>query len=151
MEAQGKPEPRASQETPALTASLGPQALLANVTLASVPITPVWHKDPTPKMSRGLKQRRDTKSLKSSCIYELTSVWIKNSFNINSVWRADGHNFFLFCLFFFSVWILGRMGTNHQGTISDLTQAKRAAKQPCVWFPYLHASCEIRREITRTM
>lgn len=55
-------------------ASLDPQALLANVTPASVPTTPAWRTDPTSKMSRGLKESRDTKSLKSSCIYELGRV-----------------------------------------------------------------------------
>lgn len=59
MGVQDKLEPRASQETLVLTANLDPQDLRANVTLASVPIMPVWHKDPTPKMLRGLKQRRD--------------------------------------------------------------------------------------------
>lgn len=62
-EAQDKPEPRANLETPALTVNLDPLGLRANVIRASVPIMPVWHKDPTPKMSRGLKERRDHKEL----------------------------------------------------------------------------------------
>lgn len=55
-EAQDKLEPKESQETPAPTVSLDLQVLLANVTPPSVPTTPAWHTDPTPKMSRGLKK-----------------------------------------------------------------------------------------------
>lgn len=72
MEAQAKREPRESPETPALTASLDPRGLRVNATPASAPITPVWRKDPTPKMSRGLKERPDYKE--PGCIYELPSV-----------------------------------------------------------------------------
>lgn len=56
MEVQDKREPRVSRETLALMASLDPQGLRVSVTRASVPIMPVWHKDPTPKMSRELKE-----------------------------------------------------------------------------------------------
>lgn len=47
--APAKLEPRESQETPALQASLGLRVLLASVTPVSVPTMPAWHKDLTPK------------------------------------------------------------------------------------------------------
>lgn len=49
MGVQDKLEPRESQETLALRASLDLRVLLASVTPASVPTMPAWHKDLTPK------------------------------------------------------------------------------------------------------
>lgn len=54
--APAKLEPRESQETPALQASLGLRVLLASVTPVSVPTMPAWHKDLTPKTWRGNKK-----------------------------------------------------------------------------------------------
>ncbi len=73
-EALDKLEPRESQEIPAPMVSQDHQVLQANVTQASVPTTPAWHRDPTSKMSKELKKQRDAKSLNSSCIYELGLV-----------------------------------------------------------------------------
>lgn len=118
-EAPDKPEPRESQETPAPTVRLDLQVLLANVTPASVPTMPAWHTDPTPKMSRGLKERKGTESLKSSCIYdELGLNQELFFFKITSVWRAEatcaaGQ---ILCFVYFLVRSLGWMGIKHRGT-----------------------------------
>lgn len=57
-EARDKPEPRESQETPVPTVNLDLQVPLVNVIPASVPTTPAWRRDPTSKMSRGLKEEQ---------------------------------------------------------------------------------------------
>lgn len=50
MEARDKLELRESQETLAPTANLVLRALPVSVIPPSVPTTPAWHKDPTPRM-----------------------------------------------------------------------------------------------------
>lgn len=61
MGARDKLEPRESQETLALQASLDLRVLPASVTPASVPTMPAWHKDLTPKTWRGNKKKKKTK------------------------------------------------------------------------------------------
>lgn len=95
--------------------------------------------------------------MKSSCIYELGRVSLNQDlffFKITSVRRSwskmccrSDFCFVLFC-FRYEAWV--GWGLSMEGLFQIKHGVKRAAKH-FFFFPHLHASCKIYREITRMM